>query len=454
MYWVKLLHRLQKRIRPQSFNNWFKPTHQIFEDDERVVILIPSTFFRDVIERSYADILRECAAEEGLLQKRLEFVTSDEWDARQSPGGAAGASHPGLNPLYTFENFVEGSGNSQAYAACRAVGDHPGVMYNPLFIYGGVGLGKTHLLHAIGNFVYQQSPQSTVTYVSCDALMNHLVEAYRTGSVHEMRKYYRSADILLLDDVHTLSGKERTQEELFSLFNILHQANKQIVLAADQPPSRLVNIEKRLISRFSWGLVVDIQPPELEVRIAILKKKAQLQGLDLPDSVALYIAERITGNVRLLEGSLKSLIFHASMKSEPITLELAKRALAPLAASPDAEDFSGVPGLPNTHLTIDDLARLVCNLLNVPMDDLRSSSHRPKVVLPRQIVMYLARRLLQASLTDIGRYFHKHHTTVMYSIDKISELIDENKQFKKQIDEIVEFIHKKGKSSHGLPNYP
>lgn len=445
MYWVKVLHLLQQRIRTQSFNNWFKPTQQISEDVSSVKILIPSSFFRDVIQRSYLDIITSCIKDAHLPEKELSFVTSEEWEEFRSQHVDSQKVHPNLNPLYTFDQFVEGSSNSNAYAACRAVSDNPGKSYNPLFIYGGVGLGKTHLLHAIGNFVYQHFPNKNIIYVSSDAFMNHLVEAYRNGSVHEMRKYYRSSDILLLDDVHTLGGKERTQEELFSLFNILYQANNQIVLAADQPPASLVNVEKRLVSRFSWGLVVDIQPPELEVRIAILQKKAQFQGITLPNDVALYIAENIKGNVRLLEGALKSLIFHSSIKSESITLDLAHKALDPLA-SPSLQSYSNFKGLPNLHITLNDILLTVAEYLNVPPDILKSKNNRPHVVVPRQVVMYLARNFLHSSLTEIAQFFNKHHTTVMYGIDKISETIAKDSKFKEQIDKIVQLIKERGKS--------
>ena len=441
MYWVQILSRLQHRLKPQSFQNWFKPTHQVHEDDHQVLILIPSPFFREVIQGSYMDQIRACAREIGLKEKELRFVTNTEWESIQLKKQQVQVLHPDLNPLYTFENFVEGHSNQNAYAAARAVADHPGMVFNPLFIYGGVGLGKTHLLHAIGNFVYQHKPQLKVVYVSCDALMNQLVEAYRRGTVHEMRKYYRTTDVLLLDDVHTLGGKERTQEELFSLFNILYQAGKQIVLTADQPPQRLIHIEKRLISRFSWGLVTDIQPPELEVRIAILIKKAQIHGIQLPDDVALFIAENVTENVRLLEGALKSLIFHASMKSQPINVELAREAIAPMTSSASFARNNGLPIVPGGRLNIDDIAAVVAEYFGLPKENLFSRSHRPRIVLPRQITMYLARHVLNASLTEIGQFFKKHHTTVMHGIQKIEDLIEDVPQLREQIQEIIQILN-------------
>lgn len=442
MYWVQVLSRLQHRLKPQTFQNWFKPTHQVHEDDDQVMILIPSPFFRDVIQGSYMSHIQACVRECGLKEKELRFVTSTEWESIQMKNRSLKPVHPDLNPLYTFENFVEGQSNQNAYAASRAVADHPGMVYNPLFIYGGVGLGKTHLLHAIGNFVYQQRPQLKVVYVSCDALMNQLVEAYRRGTVHEMRKYYRTTDVLLLDDVHTLGGKERTQEELFSLFNILYQAGKQIVLTADQPPQKLTHLEKRLISRFSWGLVTDIQPPELEVRMAILIKKAQIHGFQLPDDVALFIAENVTENVRLLEGALKSLIFHASTRSQPISIELAREAIATMVgSSPTTNNVLEYSEI--SRITIDDIADVVSNYFGFSKETLFSRSHRPRIVLPRQITMYLARHLLQASLPEIGNYFKKHHTTVMHGVQKIEELLDHSPKLKDQIHEIIQILQER-----------
>ncbi len=442
MYWVRVLQCLQRRLKPQSFNSWFRPTVQFYEDDTRVQILIPSKFFRDVIERSYMQAIEACIEEAGLPRKTLQFLTNEELEAAQVQEIATG----GLNPIYTFENFVIGQSNQAAHAAAVAVADHPGRLYNPLFIYGGVGLGKTHLLHAIGNRILQNNGKMHVIYVSCDALMSQLVDAYQRGNVHELRQYYRNADVLLLDDVHTLAGKERTQEEVFSIFNILYQAQKQIVLTADQPPHALSNVEKRLVSRFSWGLVADIQPPELETRIAILHKKAMLLGVHIPDEIALFIAERIVDNVRMLEGALRRLIFLASMKSQPITVDLAREAITPLL---HAYTMTAAPRpAPVTypaHLTIESVIHAVARFYQIDPEMLRSRTNRPKIVYPRQMAMYIARYYLEASLNEIGQAFGgKHHTTVMYAIQKIADRLEMHPKVRQELEAILQTLGLRG----------
>ncbi len=436
MYWVKVLQGLQRRLRPQSFNSWFRPTVQFYEDDRRVQVLIPSKFFREVIQRSYAQDIQACIQEANLPPKELEFLTNEELERAQAremtPDG-------GLNPIYTFENFVVGTSNQAAHAASTAVADHPGHVYNPLFIYGGVGLGKTHLLHAIGNRITQNRPDLRVIYVSCDALMNQLVEAYQRGNVHDLRQHYRAADVLLLDDVHTLAGKERTQEEVFSVFNILYQAQKQIVLTADQPPQALANLEERLVSRFSWGLVADIQPPELETRIAILHKKAMLMGVHVPDDVALFIAERVVDNVRTLEGALRRLVFLASMKSQSLSIELAREAITPLLESLSRP--ASTSGPTPMRISIQDVIRTVAAYFKLQPDEIVSRTNRPQVVYPRQIAMYLARHHLEASLNEIGQAFGgKHHTTVMYAIRKIEEGLHSDARLQQDLHGILQLL--------------
>ncbi|MCS7311877.1 MAG: chromosomal replication initiator protein DnaA [Acidobacteria bacterium] len=438
MYWVKILQGLQRRLRPQSYNSWFRPTVQFYEDDRRVQVLIPSKFFREVIQRSYAQDIQACIQEAHLPAKELEFLTHEELErahAREM------TTDGGLNPIYTFENFVVGASNQAAHAASTAVADHPGHVYNPLFIYGGVGLGKTHLLHAIGNRTTQNRPDLRVIYVSCDALMNQLVEAYQRGNVHDLRQYYRAADVLLLDDVHTLAGKERTQEEVFSIFNILYQAQKQIVLTADQPPQALAHLEGRLVSRFSWGLVADIQPPELETRIAILHKKAMLIGVHVPDDVALFIAERVIDNVRTLEGALRRLVFLASMKSQPLSIELAREAITPLLESLSRVASGPASGPTSTRISIQDVIRAVATYFKLSPEEIVSRTNRPQVVYPRQIAMYLARHHLEASLNEIGQAFGgKHHTTVMYAIHKIEENLPSDTRLQQDLHGVLQIL--------------
>ncbi len=432
MYWVKILHCLKRRIKKNSFQNWFRPTHQVSENDQEIKVLVPNPFFRQVIESSYLEEIQKCVKELGLKEKRIIFVTNDEWNG--SAADTNTSSQTTLNPYYTFENFVVGASNQAAYAACRAVADTPGMLYNPLFIYGGVGLGKTHLLNAVGNEVLKTKPQLHVTYVSCDTFMNQLIDAFRTGKVSELRSYYRSTDILLLDDVHTLAGRDRTQEEIFSIFNLLYQSNKQIILTADQPPTQIKKVKKRLISRFCGGVVLDIHPPEFEIRVAILQKKAQLSGVQLPNNVAYFLAENITQNIRELEGALKSLIFLSSIQSEPISLNLAKKVIRSLIGTGPSFSLQG-NGL-RSRISPQTIVEKVSTYFGIPVQQVLSRSHRPNVVLPRQVSMYIMRNFLEYSLTDIARFFGKHHTTVMHSIQKIEDMISTNSQLRGEIEDL------------------
>jgi chromosomal replication initiator protein len=317
----------------------------------------------------------------------------------------------GLTPRYTFETFIVGPSNQFAHAACRAVAEAPSRSYNPLFIYGGVGLGKTHLMHAIGQYVLQHSPGLKLTYISSERFMNEMINALRYERILDFRERYRSVDMLLVDDIQFVSGKEGTQTEFFHTFNALYDAQKQIILSSDHPPHEIPNLEERLRSRFEWGLIADIQPPDIETRIAILKRKAEAEAVPLPDNVAMYIAGRIKSNIRELEGSLIRLIAYASLTGREISLDLTQEVL------------KNVIDQDSKAITIETIQKFVSEYYQLKVAELKSRNNSKSIAMPRQVAMYLCKTLTHASLPEIGRSFgNKHHSTVIHSIRKVEEL--------------------------------
>jgi chromosomal replication initiator protein len=324
----------------------------------------------------------------------------------------------GLNPRYAFDTFIVGPSNQFAHAACRAVAEAPSRSYNPLFIYGGVGLGKTHLMHAIGHYVLLHHRDYKLTYISSERFMNEMINAVRYDRILDFRERYRSVDVLLVDDIQFVSGKEGTQNEFFHTFNALHDAQKQIVISSDRPPHEIPALEERLRSRFEWGLIADIQPPDIETRIAILKKKAETEVIPLPDNVAMYIASRIKSNIRELEGSLIRLIAYASLTGRGLTLDLAQDVLRNVL---DHDEKA---------ITIEQIQKFVAEYYQLKLADLKSRNNSKSIAMPRQVAMYLCKSLTQASLPEIGRSFGgKHHSTVIHSIKKVEELRKKDPQF-------------------------
>jgi chromosomal replication initiator protein len=333
---------------------------------------------------------------------------------------------PNLNTKYTFATFVVGSSNQFAHAAALAVADSPSKTYNPLFIYGGVGLGKTHLMHAIGHRVRELNRHLRLCYISSERFMNELINAIRYDQTMTFRDKYRTIDVLLIDDIQFMAGKERTQEEFFHTFNALYDNQKQIVISSDCPPREIPTLEERLHSRFEWGLIADIQPPDLETKVAILRKKAEMERLELPDNVALFIASKIKSNIRELEGSLVRLTALSSLKGEPISLSLAQEALKNIVE----EDERSV--------TIEVIQKVVAEYYNLKVADLKSKSNTRNIAVPRQIAMYLCKVLTKASLPEIGREFGgKHHTTVLHSINKINDLYEQKGNFHRIINSLI-----------------
>jgi chromosomal replication initiator protein len=331
-----------------------------------------------------------------------------------------------LIPRYTFDTFVVGSSNQFAHAACRAVAETPSRSYNPLFIHGGVGLGKTHLMHAIGHYVLQHHPGLALTYISSERFMNEMINAVRFDGILEFRSRYRSVDVLLVDDIQFVSGKEGTQNEFFHTFNALHDAQKQIVISSDRPPNEIPALEERLRSRFEWGLIADIQPPDLETRVAILKKKAEAEFVPLSDDVALYMASRIKSNIRELEGSLIRLIAYSSLTKSQLTIELAQQVLK---SSEDHDEKA---------ISIEQIQKFVAEYFHLKLTELKSRNNSKSIALPRQVAMYLCKALTHASLPEIGRSFGgKHHSTVIHSINKVEEMRKKTPEFDHQIKTLL-----------------
>ncbi|HJS72854.1 MAG TPA: chromosomal replication initiator protein DnaA, partial [Vicinamibacteria bacterium] len=418
---------------------WFRPTRLLAEHGQSVSVLVPNAHFRDWLNKHYSGVILESLDE--LHRPEIEVVFETERaDASEAPprstGGIAESLAPAevtppptLNPKYRFDTYVVGTSNQFANAAARAVAESPSRAYNPLFIYGGVGLGKTHLLHAIGHQILDQNPPVKMVYISAEKFMNELINAIRYDRIIEFRNKHRSFDVLLVDDIQFIAGKERTQEEFFHTFNALYDAQKQIVLSSDAPPREIPTLEERLRSRFEWGLTADIQAPDLETKIAILRKKADAEGVTLPDNVAIFIASRIKSNIRELEGSLIRLIAYSSLTGRTIDLSLTQEVLRDLLPSEEK------------ILNLDTIQKHVADHFRLKVSDLKARNNAKSVALPRQIAMYLSKALTRASLPDIGKAFGgKHHSTVIHSVRKIDALRRSDPEFDRLVQGFVDSL--------------
>ena len=421
--WTQVLSRIESKVDQRSFRTWFQPTTLVADQGERVTVRVPSVLCRDWLAKHYASVISEAASEVERGGLQIAFVI-DETEglpapAPDPPPEASAAPAPirpaesqpapagGLNPRYTFSSFVVGPSNQFAHAASIAVAEAPSRSYNPLFLYGGVGLGKTHLMHAIGQYLLDRMPGLKLTYISSERFMNEMINAVQHKRVLSFRERYRNIDVLLMDDIQFLAGKEGTQTEFFHTFNSLYDAQKQIVISSDGPPHDIPALAERLRSRFEWGLIVDIQPPDLETKVAILKKKAAAEAVPLPDDVALFIAGRNKSNVRELEGSLIRLIAYASLTGRRIDLSLAQDVLRDTLGGDRA-------------VTIETLQEFVARHYQLRVSELKSRNSSRAIALPRQVAMYLCKQLTNASLPQIGKSFGgKHHTTVIHSIRTI-----------------------------------
>ena len=439
--WEQILARIESKVNRHSFYTWFKPTTFVTENARAITVRVPNGLFKDWLTKHYSGVISEAMSEVRKGHLAVDFVaepvaepvpvalSADETAVLDSAAPVTlPTSNPGgLNPRYTFDTFIVGSSNQFAHAAARAVAEAPSRSYNPLFIYGGVGLGKTHLMHAVGQYVLQHDRNLKLTYISSERFMNEMINAVRYDRVLDFRERYRSVDVLLVDDIQFLAGKEGTQTEFFHTFNALYDSQKQIVLSSDCPPHEIPALEERLRSRFEWGLTADIQSPDLETKIAILKKKAETEAVPLPDSVAIYIAGKIKSNIRELEGSLIRLIAYASLTGQEITLPLAQDVLKNIL---DHEEKA---------VTIETIQKFVADYYNLKLVDLKSRNNSKSVAMPRQIAMYLCKSLTHASLPEIGRSFGgKHHSTVIHSIRKVEDLRKKDGDFNTMMNNFLE----------------
>jgi chromosomal replication initiator protein len=425
--WKQVLDRLEQVVDRTDYETWFAPTRFVAQKGDTLDVAVPSQRFVDEIRERYAAQLRSILDE--VAGERLNVhlaVGSDDLGsdaAPPSPTSEISSSSSTFNPRYRFNTFVVGSSNQLAYAASLSIAENPSGSFNPLFIYGGAGLGKTHLIQAIGQSLAEKNPRMKVVYMSADTFVTELITSIRYDRMQQFRDRYRSADALLLDDIQFISGKERTQEEFFHTFNALYEAQKQIVFTSDAPPKDIPTLEERLRSRFEWGLIADIQPPELETKVAILRKKAEEKKIDFPTDVAMFIAERVRSNIRELEGHLNKVAMYASLAGRQITVELTKEALKDLLTKD------------NKPITAPDILKVVAAHYGIKVSDLKSKSNARPIAYPRQVAMYMCKELTDLSYPEIGKIFNnKHHSTVMYSVEKIDQLIQDDQQVARTIE--------------------
>ena len=453
--WLQILAALEMKVIRQSFETWFKPTRYSHVASRTLYVRVPSPEFQHLGDK-YGDLIQEAIEQQGLELDDVCFVTAEEdpsippqrRDGGFGPVAAHAPTAPAppqrapqqerfdwstaaqLNQRYTFDAFVIGNGNQFARAASLAVAERPSKAYNPLFLYGGVGMGKTHLMHAIGHEVKRRQPSASICYCSAEKFTNEMITSLRNDRMTSFRDRFRTVDVLLIDDIQFIAQKERTQEEFFHTFNALHESMKQIVIASDRPPKELAEIEDRLRSRFEWGLIADIQPPDLETKVAILQKKAESEQVTLPTDVALFIASNVRTNVRELEGAMTRLIAWCQLNRMEITLVSTQQCLKQFI------------DMQVRKITIEAIQRAVAEQFGMRVVDLKQKNNSRNVVVPRQIAMYLAKQMTEASLPEIGRQFgNKHHTTVMHSIAKIDDQRRADKDLHRTLNKLQEQLN-------------
>jgi chromosomal replication initiator protein len=436
--WDKFLERVKSRVSINTFSTWFQPTRLNRAEGETLFVQIPSAVFRQVLTRTYGEIVKAVFHEIGVPNTRVQYVCTEEEPTVAAAPSAAPVKQSKLdfensdhllNLRYTFDSFVVGKSNEFAHAASRAVAEQPSKAYNPLFLYGGVGMGKTHLMHAIGHTIKKRNPAMRLSYVSAEKFTIEVINSLRFDRMISFRDRFHTVDVLLVDDIQFIAGKERTQEEFFHTFNALYEQQKQIVISSDCLPKEINSIEERLRSRFEWGLIADIQPPDLETKIAILQKKADNERFMLPDDVAEYIARAIKSNVRELEGALTRLMAYASLTGATVSLATAQQVLRNIIASQEK------------RVTIDLIQKRVSEHFNLREQDLKVRSNTRAIAFPRQVAMYIVKQLTTASLPEIGRQFGgKHHTTVLHSIHKIEEMRRSDKDLNRTITRLMDAL--------------
>jgi len=438
-HWDAILERVSTLVNAQSFQTWFKPTRLLSYEGSHLVVEGPNPFFVEWFAEHHRDKIQYAARETLGEDVTIEFVASATPPRVSAPEASATRAmvvntptvlpnNIQLNSRYVFDEFVVGGSNRLAHAAALAVADRPARVYNPLFIYGGAGLGKTHLVQAIGHRVIDKRPNVRISYVSAEGFMNDLIQAIRSGATHEFKDRYRNIDILLIDDIQFLAGKESTQEEFFFTFNALHNANKQIVVTSDRPPKEIPTLEERLTSRFEWGLIADIQPPDIETRIAILRKKVEKEQMQIPDDVLQLIAENVRSNIRELEGSLIKLLACSSLTCQEINVDMAREVLRDLVKDTAPKQIS-----------VQAIQKAVAQHFDIPLDSLKAKTRIAKVVLARQVAIHLARTMTELPLVQIGKRFGgRDHSTVLHACKKVKRAIENDPALKRKIQTIQE----------------
>jgi len=437
--WQQVLSIIQTKLSKPSFDTWFKATKASFLNDELLVITAPTTFAAEWLESRYTKLVRTTIFDYLGRQVDIKFVIEENKPpelaappqiVQQRPPVQEETFSHMLNSKYTFDTFVIGANNRFAHAASLAVAEAPAKAYNPLFLYGGVGLGKTHLMHAIGHYILENNPNTRVLYISSEKFTNEFINAIRDNRGESFRTKYRNIDVLLIDDIQFLAGKEQTQEEFFHTFNALHEERKQIVISSDRPPKEIPTLEERLRSRFEWGLITDIQPPDLETRIAILRKKAKAENLDIPNEAMVYIANQIDTNIRELEGALIRVVAYSSLINEDVSSHLAAEALKDIIPS-------GRPKM----ITIQDIQQRVGEFFGLKLEEFKARKRTKAVAFPRQIAMYLSREITDFSLPKIGEAFGgRDHTTVIHAHEKISQQVKTDQELYKIVQNLTEKI--------------
>src|SRR6056297_1655921 len=452
--WNQTLNEVKDKLSNPSFKTWFSNTKPVdMKDDNIMLIEVPNDFIKDWIETRYNDLITEVIqnltdtnlecrfyTEEELKEKNQEEEeeeieedkTENNNDKKTKEKDKEYNINTNLNPKYSFDSFVVGNGNRFAHAAALAVAEAPAKAYNPLFLYGDVGLGKTHLMQAIAHYILKHNPDNKVVYVSSETFTNELINAIKDDQTSSFRNKYRNIDILLVDDIQFLANKERTQEEFFHTFNSLHESNRQLIISSDRPPKEIPTLEERLRSRFEWGLITDIQKPDLETRIAILRKKADLENLTIPNEVVIYIANKIQSNIRELEGALVKVIAYSSLVDREIDVDLAREALKDLVNKKEKRSI---------EVNIERIKKIITDDYNLRMEDMQSKKRTQNIAFPRQIAMYLSRELTDFSLPHIGDEFGgRDHTTVIHAHNKIQEKIENENDFSNKIERLIDTI--------------
>lgn len=439
--WKSVLAILKEDVNKASFNTWYKPIKIIAYQKNTIFLETTDDFMRNMLKQRHYTILKN--AFDFVLKKETELIFTIPGEnisiddnskisitkIKNNIVSNNTSMERKLNEKYKFDNFIIGNSNRFAHAASLAVAEAPASTYNPLFLYGGVGLGKTHLMNAIGHYILDCNPKAKVLYVTSEKFVNDLINSIKDNRNDEFRNKYRKIDVLLVDDIQFIVGKERTQEEFFHTFNALHESNKQIIISSDNPPSQIPLLEDRLRSRFEWGLIADIQPPDFETRIAILRKKAEIENYQVPDDVINYIAQHIKSNIRKLEGALIRIYAYSSLSNREVNLELAQEALKHLISS-------------NKKVNIKDIQEVISNYFNVSISELNSKKKSKNIAYPRQIAMYISRKLTECSLPKIGTEFGgRDHSTVLHAFNKITEEIENSNETKKKIDDIISMLN-------------